>query len=512
MTQRVPFPFISGSIDDRSRREIERNFQYVTDQLVAAATTGYDGMVDPLATADNPSTLIFKTIYSAISYLYNTKNLRSISIGVISRDGATITETGALAGINNASIRVGVVGWQGSNIAGSHSVVWNLATFTLTGTGSSLNVTGLTLKSGNTTGSTFVLTTFNAAWCQVGDGQTQRWHNSGTYIECNYTGTADGIFYNCQCNFGSGTQTGGATQLVVIGGYIQGNGGNTLTLGHDNIYINSAFLGNSGGSSPPNILSIPSAHGVTVISQLWSADATGLSSVPCAVTIGSGVLRNCHIEGRFAWLLVPALAAPLSGNCTIRADLFANLGATGGADITGPAQVELNYTGVLAAAAGAAIVLRGFGINGSVTFTNIESPGAFTLLKCIGMKRSVLTYASKRDSTSSGTGTVPYNIDATSANNVIIAEVDAFGGAPVNSSASTLIITDAGVPSAPSGPAGGSLAGSYPNPTLSLTGVSAGQYGSTPLLEAALTISTEGRVTAVTQAREHSAAFMFGSY
>jgi hypothetical protein len=51
---------------------------------------------------------------------------------------------------------------------------------------------------------------------------------------------------------------------------------------------------------------------------------------------------------------------------------------------------------------------------------------------------------------------------------------------------------------APIGPAGGSLAGTYPNPTLATSGATAGTYGDKYNV-AKVTVNAEGRVTAVVQ-------------
>jgi hypothetical protein len=62
------------------------------------------------------------------------------------------------------------------------------------------------------------------------------------------------------------------------------------------------------------------------------------------------------------------------------------------------------------------------------------------------------------------------------------------------------LVVGPGAGGPPSGVAGGSLAGSYPNPTLATTGVTAAAYGDARNIPQ-VTVNAEGRVTAVTVVR-----------
>jgi trimeric autotransporter adhesin len=62
------------------------------------------------------------------------------------------------------------------------------------------------------------------------------------------------------------------------------------------------------------------------------------------------------------------------------------------------------------------------------------------------------------------------------------------------------LVVGPGAGGPPSGVAGGSLAGSYPNPTLTTTGVTAATYGTASKV-AQITVNAEGRITAVVEVK-----------
>jgi hypothetical protein len=92
--------------------------------------------------------------------------------------------------------------------------------------------------------------------------------------------------------------------------------------------------------------------------------------------------------------------------------------------------------------------LRGSGITGTIAAWVADSATAATVLDMIALTRSVLT-ASIALVGSTSTGCKSYNIDASSAHNILVLESAPLGAASVDAGSNDLIITDATFGSSP---------------------------------------------------------------